>query len=51
MEKLSTFCEEWGMTINLDKTNYLVFRPGTRTKDINITLQGNSIEKVNHIHI
>ena len=47
MKKLSTFCEELGMTINLDKTKSLVLSPGTRKKkDVNITFHGNSIENV-----
>ena len=32
--------------MNLDKTKSLVFSPGTRKKDIDITFQGNSIGNV-----
>ena len=32
MDKLSTFCNDWGMNINLDKTKTLVFSSGSRQK-------------------
>ncbi|MCG8046148.1 MAG: reverse transcriptase domain-containing protein [Candidatus Thiodiazotropha endolucinida] len=46
MDKLSTFCKDWGMNVNLDKTKSLVFSSGTRQKKIHITFQGNNIENV-----
>ena len=46
MEKLSTFCNDWGMNVNLDKTKTLMFSPCTRKKDVHIKFQGKDIENV-----
>ena len=46
MEKLSTFCNNWGMNVNLDKTKTLMFSPCTRKKDVHIKFQGKDIENV-----
>ena len=46
MEKLSNFCDEWEINVNLDKTKSLVFSSGKRKKEVNITFQGNNIENV-----
>ena len=46
MDKLSTFCNDWGMNINLDKTKTLVFSSGSRQKKVDISFQGNNIENV-----
>ena len=44
--KLSSFCKDWGMNVNLDKTKSLVFSSSRRLKDVHITFQGKDIENV-----
>ena len=46
MEKFSTFCDEWGMNVNLDNKKTLVFSSSTRKNDICINFQGKEIENV-----
>jgi len=44
---LSTFCKEWGMSVNFDKTKVIVFRKGGRLRhDEKWFLNGNEIECV-----
>ena len=46
MDKLSTFCDEWGINVNLNKTKTLVFSSSTRKNHFCISFQGKEIENV-----
>lgn len=45
LSKLSTFCDEWGLEVNIKKTKSLVFNKSGRLDNTNFTYRDLSIEK------
>ena len=50
LNELSSFCDEWKLSINLNKTKCIVFNCGNIQCKCKINVKGNLIDKISRFH-
>ena len=47
LNQLCTYCEKWGIIVNIDKTVAMTFKTGTRIENVDIFYDGHKLHNVN----